>query len=108
MQRKLQALYEAMRFTTQAEMARHFEVSQGTMSRWLSGVHEPKGKVRDRINHLHDQLLGASKPDDIDESFMAIYQKILRLPPPMQRLMLAMWSASIDEAIALLRSPPKR
>jgi transcriptional regulator with XRE-family HTH domain len=111
MQKKLRDIYEAMGFASQAEMAHYFGVSQGTMSRWLSGGHDPKGEVRDRINRLYDQLFGVSQPHEIDEDFRTLYQRILRLPLPQRRLFLLMAQAALEALIAYFRNQnrlPKR
>ncbi len=39
----------------QMQLAEHFEVSQSTVNRWLSGS-EPEGHRRDAINDLYDQI----------------------------------------------------
>ena len=67
----------------QSDFAREFNVSQGTLSNWERGVHDPDAeslkKMRDRFNKTSDYILGLSndpmtqdnklKWSDLDVSF---------------------------------------
>jgi transcriptional regulator with XRE-family HTH domain len=107
MRERVQAVFKALEFQTQAEMARHYGVSQGMVSKWLSGADEPKGKHRDLINDDYDRVV-RQRSDEMDESFAEISRLLLRLPPPLRQIILAGWKASLIEMIAMVRRPPKR
>lgn len=55
-EQKLRAIMKATGRKQQA-LAAHFEVSQSTVHRWLTGS-EPEGPTRDAINELYDEVLG--------------------------------------------------
>ncbi|RWF44264.1 MAG: helix-turn-helix transcriptional regulator [Mesorhizobium sp.] len=55
-EQRLRAIMKATGRRQQA-LAAHFDVSQSTIHRWLSGT-EPEGPHRDSITELYDQVLG--------------------------------------------------
>ncbi|WP_349366751.1 MAG: XRE family transcriptional regulator [Nitratireductor rhodophyticola] len=60
MEQKIRAIMKATGWKQQ-KVAEHFEVSQSTVNRWLSGS-EPEGHRRDAINAAFDSLVDAPKP----------------------------------------------
>ncbi|WP_162742376.1 XRE family transcriptional regulator [Nitratireductor sp. OM-1] len=60
MEQKIRAIMKATGWKQQ-KVAEHFDVSQSTVNRWLSGS-EPEGHRRDAINAAFDSLVEAPKP----------------------------------------------
>jgi hypothetical protein len=60
---KVRRLLELPDFT-QTKLAKTFEVSQATVSRWAAGTAEPEGVNRDAIHALHQSVFGDA-PDKV-------------------------------------------
>ena len=58
-EKKLRAIMKATG-QKQTALAAHFDVSQSTVHRWLTGS-EPEGPARDAINELYDDVLGVAE-----------------------------------------------
>lgn len=59
-EQKLRAIMKATGWKQQ-KLAEHFEVSQSTVNRWLSGS-EPEGQRRDAINATYERLVDETPP----------------------------------------------